>query len=183
MRTSADVVVVGGGVVGASAAYHLAAAGASVLLLERADQLGTGSTGACAGGFRHQFSSEVNIRLSLGSVPMITGFEEEHGLPLDVSRDGYLFMIRSAESWKEFLASVELQRSLGVEVDVLTPEDAAELIPGIAVEGMVGATFGPRDGIADPSGLTLGYATPRGGRAPRSSRGSRLLASRSVVIA
>ncbi len=159
MRTSADVVVVGGGVVGASAAYHLAAAGASVLLLERADQLGTGSTGACAGGFRHQFSSEVNIRLSLGSVPMITGFEEEHGLPLDVSRDGYLFMIRSAESWKEFLASVELQRSLGVEVDVLTPEDAAELIPGIAVEGMVGATFGPRDGIADPSGLTLGYAT------------------------
>ena len=159
MRTSADVVVVGGGVVGASAAYHLAAAGASVLLLERADQLGTGSTGACAGGFRHQFSSEVNIRLSLESVPMITGFEEEHGLRLDVSQDGYLFMIRSAESWKEFLVSVELQRSLGVEVDVLTPEDAAELIPGIALEGMVGATFGPSDGIADPSGLTLGYAT------------------------
>ncbi|HYT80686.1 MAG TPA: FAD-dependent oxidoreductase, partial [Actinomycetota bacterium] len=120
MRTSADVVVVGGGVVGASAAYHLAAAGASVLLLERADQLGTGSTGACAGGFRYQFSSEVNIRLSLESVPMITGFEEEHGLRLDVSQDGYLFMIRSAESWKEFLVSVELQRSLGVEVDVLT---------------------------------------------------------------
>ncbi len=158
MRTSADVVVVGGGVVGASAAYHLAAAGASVLLLERADQLGTGSTGACAGGFRHQFSSEVNIRLSLESVPMITGFEEEHGLRLDVSQDGYLFMIRSAESWKEFLVSVELQRSLGVEVDVLTPEDAAELIPGIALEGMVAATFGPSDGIADPSGLTLGYA-------------------------
>ena len=160
MRTAADVVVVGGGVVGVSAAYHLAAAGAgSVLLLERADQLGTGSTGACAGGFRHQFSSEVNILLSLVSVPMITGFEEEHGIPLDISPDGYLFMIRSEESWREFLASVELQRSLGVEVDLLTPEDAAELIPGISVDGMVGATFGPRDGIADPSGLTLGYAT------------------------
>ncbi|HYT81076.1 MAG TPA: FAD-dependent oxidoreductase, partial [Actinomycetota bacterium] len=89
MRTAADVVVVGGGVVGVSAAYHLAAAGAgSVLLLERADQLGTGSTGACAGGFRHQFSSEVNILLSLVSVPMITGFEEEHGIPLDISQDG-----------------------------------------------------------------------------------------------
>src|SRR5919106_4187639 len=123
---AADVVVVGGGVVGASAAYHLAAAGAGpVVLLEREDQLGTGSTGACAGGFRHQFSSEINIRLSLASVPMITGFPEEHGLPLDVSQDGYLFMVRGEDSWDEFLSSVELQRSLGVAVDVLTPEEAA----------------------------------------------------------
>ena len=159
MRT-ADVVVVGGGVVGASAAYHLAVGGAgSVLLLERAEQLGTGSTGACAGGFRHQFSSEVNIRLSLVSVPMITGFEQEHGIPLDVSQDGYLFMVRSEASWREFLSAVELQRSLGVEVKVLRPEEASRLIPGIETEGMVGATFGPKDGIADPSGLTLGYAT------------------------
>jgi sarcosine oxidase subunit beta len=155
-----DVVIVGGGVVGASAAYHLAAGGArSVLLLERAEQLGTGSTGACAGGFRHQFSSEVNIRLSLVSVPMITGFQEEHGIPLDVSQDGYLFMVRSEDSWREFLSAVDLQRSLGVEVDVLTPEEASLLIPGIQTDGMIGATFGPRDGIADPSGLTLGYAT------------------------
>jgi phytoene dehydrogenase-like protein len=69
MRT-ADVVVVGGGCVGASAAYHLAAAGVGeVLLLERQDALGTGATGACAGGFRHQFGSEINVRLSLASVP------------------------------------------------------------------------------------------------------------------
>jgi sarcosine oxidase subunit beta len=160
MKTAADVVIVGGGVVGASAAYHLAAGGAgSVVLLERADQLGTGSTGACAGGFRHQFSSEVNIRLSLASVPMILRFEEEHGMPLDVSQDGYLFLVRTEASWSSFLASVELQRSLGVEVEVLTPAEAARLIPGIEMEGMIGATFGPRDGIADPSGLTLGYAT------------------------
>ncbi|MGH2557376.1 MAG: NAD(P)/FAD-dependent oxidoreductase [Actinomycetota bacterium] len=160
MRGTADVVVVGGGVVGASASYHLAAAAAgSVLLLEREDQLGTGSTGACAGGYRHQFSSEINIRLSLASVPMITGFAEEHGLPLDVTQDGYLFMVRSADSWDEFLASVELQRSLGVAVEVLTPEEAARLVPGISTDAMIGATFGPEDGIADPSGLTLGYAT------------------------
>jgi sarcosine oxidase subunit beta len=160
MRNTADVVIVGGGVVGASAAYHLAAAEAgSVLLLERADQLGTGATGACAGGFRHQFSSRVNILLSLASVPMITGFEEEHGIPLDVSQDGYLFMVRNEGSWEEFLATMELQRSLGVDVEVLTPHDVAELIPGVSTEGMLGATFGPRDGIADPSGLTLGYAT------------------------
>src|SRR5439155_10354406 len=160
MSKTADVVIVGGGVVGASAAYHLAAAGAGrVLLLERADELGTGSTGACAGGFRRQFSSRVNILLSLASVRMITGFTQEHGLPLDVTQDGYLFLVRDQPTWAEYLAGVELQRSMGVEVEVLTPDQALDLIPGISQEGMIGATFGPKDGIADPSGLTQGYAT------------------------
>src|SRR5207344_1866499 len=54
---------------------------------------------------------------------------------------------------------VELQRSLGVEVETLRPEEAAALVPGVNVEGVIGATFGPRDGIADPAGLTQGYAT------------------------
>ena len=160
MRNTADIVVVGGGVVGTSAAYHLAAAGAgSVLLLERDQALGTGSTGRCAGGFRHQFSSAVNIELSLASVRMITSFTEEHGLPLDVWQDGYLFLVRTEPVWQDYLASVQLQRSLGVKVEVLAPEEAAGLIPGIETKGMLGATFGPEDGLADPSGLTQGYAT------------------------
>jgi sarcosine oxidase subunit beta len=156
----ADVVVVGGGIVGVSAAYHLAAAGAgSILLLERADRLGTGSTGACAGGFRHQFSSEVNIRLSLASVPMILGFSEEHGIALDVSQDGYLFLVRDEEAWRGFVAAAELQRSLGVPAELLSAGDAASLVPGISTDDVVGAAYCPWDGIADPSGLTLGYAT------------------------
>jgi glycine/D-amino acid oxidase-like deaminating enzyme len=160
MTETADVVVVGGGVVGASAAYHLAAAGAGrVLMLEREDTLGTGSTGACAGGFRHQFSSEVNIRLSLASVPMILSFRETHGIPLDVHQDGYLFLVRSESSWRSYVAGAELQRRLGVDARLLQPEGAAALVPGISLDGIVGATFCPDDGIADPSGLTAGYAT------------------------
>lgn len=160
MTRTADVVVVGGGVVGASAAYHLAAAGAGrVLLLERADHLAAGATGACAGGFRGQFSSEVNIRLSLASVPMIVGFTEEHGLPLDLAQDGYLFLVRGEERWRDFVAANALQRSLGVRAELLSPEDAAELASGISLDGVVGAAYGPDDGIADPSGLTQGYAT------------------------
>ena len=160
MDRPVDVAIVGGGVVGASAAFHLAAAGAGrVLLLERADHLAAGSTGACAGGFRHQFSSEVNVRLSQASVPMITGFTQEHGLPLDVHQDGYLFLVRSETLWRDYLAANELHRSLGVEAEILSPEEAVAMIPGIDPEGLVGATFGPRDGIADPSGLTQGYAT------------------------
>ncbi len=160
MTRTADIVVVGGGVVGASAAYHLAAAGAGrVLLLEREDALGTGSTGACAGGFRHQFSSEINIRLSLASVPMILSFQQRHGIPLDVQQDGYLFLVRSESSWRSFVAAAELQRGLGVDARLLRPEEAEALAPGINLDGLIGATFCPDDGIADPSGLTAGYAT------------------------
>jgi sarcosine oxidase subunit beta len=160
MTETADVVVVGGGVVGCSAAYHLAEAGAGrVLLLERADRVGTGSTGACAGGFRFQFSSRINVELSLASVPMIVGFTETHGLPLDVVQDGYLFLIRDEPALQRFTAAADMQRSLGVDARVLEPAQAADLAPGIAVEGLVGATFCPQDGIADPSGLTQGYAT------------------------
>jgi sarcosine oxidase subunit beta len=157
---SADVVVVGGGVVGTSAAYHLAAAGAGhVVLLERADAVGTGSTGACAGGFRHQFSSRINIELSLASVPMILGFGEEHGLPLDVVQDGYLFLVRSEGDWDGFRAGAALQRSLGVDARLLSAEEAEAIAPGIAIDDVIGATFCPDDGIADPAGLTQGYST------------------------
>ena len=160
MSRTADVVIVGGGVVGASAAYHLASAGAGrVVVLEREDRLGAGSTGACAGGFRTQFSSEVNIRLSQASVPMITRFTEEHGLPLDVAQHGYLFLVRDQGLWGEFVRANELQRSLGVEAQLIAAEDAEKLEPGISIDGVVGASYGPEDGIADPSGLTEGYAT------------------------
>jgi sarcosine oxidase, subunit beta len=160
MSRSADVIVVGAGAVGCSVAYHLAAAGAGrVLVLERADAVGTGATGACAGGFRFQFSSEVNVRLSLASVPMILRFSEEHGLPLDVWQDGYLFLVRDREEWAAFRAAADRQRALGVDARVLSPEEAEALAPGIAPDGIVGATYCPDDGIADPAGLTEGYAT------------------------
>jgi sarcosine oxidase, subunit beta len=156
----ADVIVVGGGIVGTSAAYHLAAAGAGrVLLLERASTVGTGSTGACAGGFRFQFSSRLNIELSLASVPMILGFTQEHGLPLDVVQDGYLFLLRDASEMEAFRGAADLQRSLGVQVHILTPQDVVKIVPGISLDGVLGASFCAEDGIADPAGLTQGYAS------------------------
>jgi sarcosine oxidase subunit beta len=160
MTDTADVVVVGGGAMGASIAYHLAAAGVGrVVLLEREAALGTGSTGRCAGGFRIQFSSEINIRLSLASVAMIRRFSEEHGLPLDVHVDGYLFLVRDEAAWAGYRAAAAMQRSFGARVEELDAAAVEALIPGLNVDGVVGATFGPDDGIADPSGLTIGYAT------------------------
>ena len=159
MRT-AGAVVIGGGAMGVSSAYHLAAAGVpDVVLLEREHGLGLGSTGRCAGGFRHQFSTDVNVRLSIASIRMIRAFSETHGLPLDVHADGYLFLCRDDETWAAYRSAAEMQRGLGVTVDLLDGAAAAALIPGLAVDGVMGATFCPDDGIADPSGLTNGYAT------------------------
>lgn len=160
MSSVADVVVVGGGIVGVSTAYHLAHADAGrIFLLEREDAVGRGSTGACAGGFRHQFSSRINVELSLASIPMILGFAGEHGLPLDVWQDGYVFVVRGEERWRGYTAAAELQRSMGVDVKELSPEEAAGLVPGLALDDVVGAVTCDRDGIADPAGLTQGYAT------------------------
>lgn len=156
----AGAVVVGGGIVGLCAAYHLAAAGVGdVLLLEREAGLGLGSTGRCAGGFRHQFSSEVNVRLSLESARMIRTFSATHGLPLDIHLDGYLFVCRDDAAWASYRAAAAMQERLGARVELLDAAGCAELVPGLAVDDVVGATFGPDDGIADPSGLVSGYAT------------------------
>src|SRR6266436_5716536 len=78
MKNSAEVVIVGGGIVGLSIAYHLAKRGMTdVAVLEKENMCGTGSTGRCAGGFRHQFSTEVNIKLSLLSVGMLEHFSKD----------------------------------------------------------------------------------------------------------
>lgn len=152
--------VVGAGAVGASAAYHIASAGlGSVLVLEREPTPASGSTGRCAGGFRHQFSSRVNIALSKASIPLITSFTETHGLPLDVHQDGYLFLVRDAETWAGYARVVRLQQEMAVNVQLLDGAQAAEIVPGLRADDVVGATYCPEDGLVDPAGLTQGYLT------------------------
>src|SRR5581483_7100230 len=93
---TADVVIIGGGIVGSSSAYHLTEAGCNnVLVLERESQQGKGSTGKSMGGVRAQFSTPVNIRMSLYSIPFYASFEERLGHPCDYRPQGYLFCATS----------------------------------------------------------------------------------------
>ena len=159
MKRSADVVIVGGGCMGASVAFHLARLGVTnVVLVERESMLGAGSTGRNAGGVRHQFSNDANIRLSIESIAFLERFEHETGFPADLHQDGYLFLLSSPASEETFRRNVSLQRGLGIEVDWLSPDEAARLAPGVHVDGVVAATFCRKDGIADPNGVTMGFA-------------------------
>ena len=159
MKATADVVIIGGGCMGASTAHHLTRNGVNnVVLLEREPMLGTGSTGRNAGGVRHQFSNEANVKLSIESIHTLEHFAEEVGYQIDLHQDGYLFLLSNQKDLDAFRRNTEMQRRLGVEVDVLSPEDATRLAPGLEAGGIIGATFCARDGIANPNGVTMGFA-------------------------
>jgi sarcosine oxidase subunit beta len=173
MKKTADVVIVGGGCMGASVAYHLAQRDVTdVVLIEREPQLGTASTGRNAGGFRHQFSHPANIALSKESIALFANFESAVGHPIDFWPDGYLFLLSSPASVAAFEKNVALQRAHDIRVDWLSARDAAELCPGLAVDGVLGATYCGDDGIADPNGVTQGFAKAAQARGVEIVRGT-----------
>ncbi len=157
---TADIVIIGGGCMGASTAYYLAQRGAkNIVLLEREKFLGMGSTGRNAGGVRYQFSTEVNIRLSMFSLDVIAHFEDLFGISADYHPIGYLFLLTTPGEVATFKANVELQHRVGVPwVRYLEPKEIAELAPRVNLEGVIGGTFCPRDGLADPNSITQGFA-------------------------
>jgi sarcosine oxidase subunit beta len=159
MKSTADVVIIGGGCMGASVAWHLATRGVTdVVLVEREALLGSGSTGRNAGGVRHQFSSEANIRLSIESIGVIERFRDEVGAEIDFHQDGYLFLLSSPHAVETFRTSVALQRKMGVDVSWLDAVEAARLAPGLRADDVIAATYCAKDGIADPNGVTMGFA-------------------------
>ena len=151
------VVVIGGGIVGLSSAYELAARGVDVVVCERGS-IGSGSTERSAGGIRAQFSTPVNVDLSLESMRVWNDFEERFGTDIDYRRPGYLFLARSEGVAAGFEETVAMQNERGVPSEVLSPEEASEHCPGIDPEQFVAATYAPTDGFADPHLALQGYA-------------------------
>ncbi len=154
------VVIIGGGIIGASVAYHLAALYSleNVVVLEKS-RLGSGSTSASLGGFRHQFSSETAIRLSIESVKVLDSFEATFGYDPLIKRDGYCFIASSQSSFNQLKKNRELASSLGIEVDLLGNEELQEYFPFYSFEGIIGGTFCKADGHASTSAVLQGYVS------------------------
>jgi sarcosine oxidase subunit beta len=157
---TADIVIIGGGCMGASTAYYLAKRGAkNVVLLEREKFLGMGSTGRNAGGVRYQFSTEVNIRLSIFSLDVISHFEDLFGISAAYNPIGYMFLLTTPAEVATFKANVALQNRVGVPwVRYLEPKEIAEIAPLVNLEGVIGGTLCTQDGLADPNTITQGFA-------------------------
>jgi sarcosine oxidase subunit beta len=159
MTDSAEIVIIGGGVIGASIAYHLAARGCTgVRVLERAPEPGQGSTGRATGGFRVQFGSDVNVRLSLLSREKLLRFQDETGVDSGYRPHGYLFLAHDREMMDGLLAAQAVQHAAGAtDPRPVTPAEALDLNPAIDTDGVVGGTWCPTDGFIRPLQMLQGY--------------------------
>jgi sarcosine oxidase, subunit beta len=158
LPTTADIVIIGSGVMGTSAAYHLARHGMkNIVLLEKEEFFGSGATGRCAGGVRYQFSTEINIKLSVESLPMIERFKEELGQDVNYRQCGYLLIATNEKDATTFRRNVDLQNRLGVGTQLLSGDQVRERLPLMNFSDAVIGTFHQKDGLVDPNSVVAGY--------------------------
>ena len=156
---AADVVIIGGGIVGASIAYHLTSAGCrNVLIVERETHQGKGSTGKSMGGVRAQFSTPVNIRMSLYSIPFYASFEERMGHPSGYRPQGYLFCATNDAQMNYLRTNYQKQVELGLKgVRLVSADDVRGLYPQLRADDIVGGSFCETDGFVDPYSAMVGF--------------------------
>ncbi len=159
MTESADAVIIGGGVIGSSVAYHLAQRGCTnIIIVERAEQQGVGSTGRATGGVRAQFATDINIRMSLYSIDFLAQFEAATGHPSGYEPRGYLFLATTAEQLAVLKKNRARQHELGLKnVELITPVEIAALIQGLRVDDVVGGSFCQTDGFINPLAVMRGF--------------------------
>ena len=156
---TAEVVIIGGGIVGSSIAYHLTAAGCKdILVIERETAQGKGSTGKSMGGVRAQFSTPVNIQMSLYSIPFYASFDERLGYPADYRPQGYLFCATAEKHLAYLRTNYEKQIALGLKnVRLITADEIRAMFPQLRSDDIVGGSFCSTDGFVDPYSAMNGF--------------------------
>lgn len=155
----ADVAIIGAGVTGASVAYHLALKGCkNILILERNPGPGLESTSKATGGFRVQFGTEINVRLSLLARQKLLRFQEELGVDPGFQQHGYLFLVEEEEHLVQLRRAMEIQRAAGVDdVCEIKPSEIAGLNSKVRRDDLVGGILCPSDGFIRPMNILQGY--------------------------
>lgn len=154
----ARAVIIGGGVIGTSTAYHLAKLGwTDVVLLERS-KLTSGSTFHAAGLVGQLRSSASITQVLKYSVELYAKLEQETGLATGFKQNGGLRLACNAERWTEVKRQATTAHSFGLEMHLLSPDEAKRLWPLMTIEDVVGAAFLPTDGQVNPSDLTQSLA-------------------------
>ncbi len=158
LPSQARVVVIGGGVIGCSIAYHLARRGwTDVVVLERL-QLTHGSTWHAAGLVGQLRSSSNLTRLMRYGAQLYGSLEQETGQSTGWRGVGSLRLAASPDRWIELRRAATMGKGFGLDVELISPDQARELFPLIETRGLVGAAWIASDGYVDPSSLTHAYA-------------------------
>jgi sarcosine oxidase, subunit beta len=157
--TAPEVVILGAGVMGASTAWHLARRGVRrILLLDRGAAPGAGSTARATGGFRAQYATAINVRLSLLSRAKLAAFHDETGVDPGYAPLGYLWLAGTKEELEVLAYARQVQHASGLSEAVsVTPDDIRRLNPAVSVEGVRGGAWCPSDGFIRPLDLLAGY--------------------------
>lgn len=156
--SSAQIVIIGGGVIGTSIAYHLVKEGARDVVLLEKSKLTEGCTWHAA-GLVGQFRSQQNLmQLMNDSVSLFDTLEAETGQNPSWCKVGSMRIASSKDRWDELLKSHSSAQAVGFEMRMLTPKEALEIYPLMAIDDLVGAAFIPDDGHIDPNSLTQAYA-------------------------
>jgi sarcosine oxidase subunit beta len=150
-----EIIIIGGGVVGASVAYHLTERGAKdVLILERENVQGNGSTGKATGGVRAQFETEINVRMSVYSIDFFKHWNFDCGY----EPRGYLFVATDDKQFDFLKRSVKKQKSLGLrQVEIVDTTAIAEIVQGLNTQDIVGGSFCGSDGFINPLGVLKSF--------------------------
>ncbi len=159
MTTTASVAIVGGGVIGASIAYHLARSGVrDILVLDRSTQMGSGSTGRATGGYRAQFATAINVRLSLLAREKLIAFRDETGVDSGYAPVGYLWLAATDRQLALLRESQAMQHSEGLtEAIELGADGIRDVNRAISLDRIAGAAFCQTDGYIRPLEILRGY--------------------------
>ena len=158
MQTTTRVCVIGGGVVGASVLYHLTKLGWSDVMLVERSELTSGSTWHAAGGF-HTLNGDTNMAALQGyTIRLYKELEELTGMSCGLHHVGGVTLADTQERMDMFLAERAKHRYMGLETEIVTPEEIKKIAPVTNIDGIIGGLYDPLDGHLDPSGTTHAYA-------------------------
>ncbi len=158
MKSHARVVVIGGGVVGCSVLYHLTKLGWNDVMLVERSELTSGSTWHAAGGF-HTLNADTNMAALQGyTIRLYRELEELTGMSCGLHHVGGVTLADTPERMDFLKAERAKHRFMGLETEIVGPEEIKKLSPITNVEGVIGALYDPLDGHLDPSGTTHAYA-------------------------
>jgi sarcosine oxidase, subunit beta len=153
----ANVVIIGGGVMGTSIAFHLAEAGVRDIVVMERDTLGSGSSAKPLGGVRATFSDPGNIVLGQRSLEAFERFHEKFKIDIGLQQVGYLFLCRTESELVALENITGVQNSLGCSARMVTPAEAVVINPLLRQPALLGGSFSPRDGYAQPAKVVKGY--------------------------